>query len=391
MADPSKGKFRGNEAFENLSRVSRTAQEKEIERGLRLGLEAADSVEDRTIPLFSRGAMPPFAGIETFCGAPYCEDANEVGQYEAAFIGEPFDGGTVNRPGARFGPRAMRHCSGIYDGYSLDAGVDLQEMLDLCDLGDVYVMPANLEKSFDQCTKAIDHIVRAGVFPLICGGDHSLGFPNIRAIAPHIDGNVGIIHIDRHLDCEPYMLDERMAGSPWYWSIHDPNGSTHKHHAHMHDVGLPNVWAENFVQIGAGGWVGLRDSSDIMRRRGMQIMTIDDMEELGPIKAAEIALEIAWKGAKAVYLSYDIDSIDPAFAPGTQAPEPGGILPREAIKLVRTIAREGLCGMEVVEISPPYDVNDNTALLGNRLMLEALGAMVANDKLGHRERVTNSA
>jgi agmatinase len=112
-----------------------------------------------------------------------------------------------------------------------------------------------------------------------------------------------------------------------------------------------------------------------------------DFEELGVKKTAEMALELAWKDAKAVYLSFDIDSIDPGFAPGTGTPEPGGFLPREALELVRLIAREGLCGMEVVEVSPPYDVNDNTAQLACRVILDVLGTLVVEGKLGHRSAV----
>ena len=116
-------------------------------------------------------------------------------------------------------------------------------------------------------------------------------------------------------------------------------------------------------------------------------MTMKDVEELGIQKAAEMALELAWKGAKAVYLSFDIDSIDPGFAPGTGTPEPGGFMPREALEMVRLIAREGLCGMEVVEVSPPYDVNDNTSQLACRVMLDVLGTLVFEGKLGHRDEV----
>ena len=113
-----------------------------------------------------------------------------------------------------------------------------------------------------------------------------------------------------------------------------------------------------------------------------------DIEELGIKKAAEVALDLAWKDAKAVYLSFDIDSIDPGFAPGTGSPEPGGFLPREALELVRLIAREGLCGMEVVEVAPPYDVNQNTSQLACRVVLDVLGTLVTEGKLGHRSAVT---
>jgi agmatinase len=112
-----------------------------------------------------------------------------------------------------------------------------------------------------------------------------------------------------------------------------------------------------------------------------------DVERMGPKKTAEVALELAWKAAKAVYLSFDIDSIDPAFAPGTGTPEPGGFMPREAFEMIKIIAKEGLCGMEVVEVSPPYDVNDNTSQLACRVILDVTSAMVAAGKLGHRSQV----
>jgi agmatinase len=158
----------------------------------------------------------------------------------------------------------------------------------------------------------------------------------------------------------------------------------------MHDVGLDNCPPKNLVQIGIGGWYGSRPGSEVANERGTSVMTMKDVEELGAHKAAEMALEIAWKGAKAVYLSFDIDSIDPGFAPGTGTPEPGGFTPREALEMVRLIAREGLCGMEVVEVSPPYDVNDNTSQLACRVMLDVLGTMVAEGKIGHRDRVMSA-
>jgi agmatinase len=391
MPDPKTGELRGNRNLDRLSRVSQSKQEEEIKRSLELGLEAADSINDRTISLFSRGHLPAFAGINTFMKAPYCEDVRQVGDYEAAFVGIPFDTGTTYRPGTRFGPQAVRRISAVYDGYSVDGGVDLPEELDLCDAGDVFVIPGNIEKTFDQVSKAVSHIYTSGAFPILVGGDHSLGYPNVRGVAPHIDGNVGIIHFDRHIDMADIDMDERMHTTPWFWTSNDHesvhHGGSHHDHSHMHDVGLKNCPPKNLVQIGIGGWYGSRRGSEVARERGTSILTMTDVEELGVKKAAEMALEIAWKGAKAVYLSFDIDSIDPGFAPGTGTPEPGGFTPREALEMVRLIAREGLCAMEVVEVSPPYDVNDNTSQLACRVILDVLGSLVVEGKLGHRDKV----
>ena len=391
MPDPKTGELRGTRNIKRLKRISQKKQDEEIVRCLELGLEAAESINDRSISLFSRGHQPAFAGINTFMKAPYCEDVRKVGDYEAAFVGVPFDTGTTYRPGTRFGPQAVRRISAVYDGYSVDAGVDLFEELDFCDAGDVFVIPGNIEKTFDQVSMAISHIYTSGAFPIICGGDHSLGYPNVRGVAPHIDGNVGIIHFDRHIDMQDMDMDERMHTTPWYWTSNAHEDvefhGTHHDHSHMHDVGLANCPPKNLVQIGIGGWYGSRPGSEVARERGSSVMTMKDVEELGVQKAAEMALELAWKNAKAVYLSFDIDSIDPGFAPGTGTPEPGGFTPREALEMVRLIAREGLCAMEVVEVSPPYDVNDNTSQLACRVILDTLGTLVVEGKLGHRSEV----
>ena len=391
MPDPKTGELRGTRNIKRLKRISQKKQDEEIARCLELGLEAAESINDRSISLFSRGHQPAFAGINTFMKAPYCEDVRQVGDYEAAFVGVPFDTGTTYRPGTRFGPQAVRRISAVYDGYSVDGGVDIFEELDFCDAGDVFVIPGNIEKTFDQVSKAVSHIYTSGAFPVICGGDHSLGYPNVRGVAPHIDGNVGIIHFDRHIDMQDMDMDERMHTTPWYWTSNAHEDvefhGTHHDHSHMHDVGLANCPPKNLVQIGIGGWYGSRPGSEVARERGSSVMTMKDVEELGVHKAAEMALELAWKNAKAVYLSFDIDSIDPGFAPGTGTPEPGGFTPREALEMVRLIAREGLCAMEVVEVSPPYDVNDNTSQLACRVILDTLGTLVVEGKLGHRDRV----
>jgi agmatinase len=230
------------------------------------------------------------------------------------------------------------------------------------------VIPSNIEKSFDQIDRAVSFIAGKGVFPVVLGGDHSIGYPDVRAIAPHIDGKVGIIHLDRHIDIQERDMDERMHTTPWF-----------------HATNIKNAPPTNLVQMGIGGWYGSRPGVKVARHRNTTVLTISDIEEVGVEKAAEAALEVAWKGASAVYLSFDIDSVDAGFVPGTGSPEPGGLLPREALKLLRLVAAEGLCGMEVVEVAPPYDVSDMTALLACRAVMDVLGTLVAEGKLGKRK------
>jgi len=363
----SRNGFRGMRNLRKLADVTDHRQEDEVKRALDLGLEAAPSVNDRTISTFSRGHQPAFAGINTFLKAPFVEDIHEIGRHQVAVVGVPFDMGTTYRPGSRFGPQAIRRISALYDSYSVDLAVDLQEELDLVDAGDVFVIPSNIEKSFDQIDRAVSFIVGKDVFPIVLGGDHSIGYPDLRAIAPHIDGKVGIIHLDRHIDIQERDMDERMHTTPWF-----------------HATNIENAPPSNLVQMGIGGWYGSRPGVKVARNRNTTVLTISDIEEVGVEKAAEAALEVAWKGARAVYLSFDIDSVDAGFVPGTGSPEPGGLLPREALKLLRLIAAESLCGMEVVEVAPPYDVSDMTALLACRAVMDVLGTLVAEGKLGKR-------
>jgi agmatinase len=354
----------GIQAAAKEGTLSLKRNEAEIKRNLELGLEAADSIGDRTISLFSRGELPHYAGINTFLKMPYLEDAHKVGAYDVAVMGVPFDIGTTYRSGTRFGPQAIRRISALYQTYNYEMGVDLREQLKICDIGDVFTI-ANIEKSFDQISKAVSHVMSKGTMPIILGGDHSIGYPCVRGVAENVEGNVGIIHLDRHIDIQEKDMDERMHTTPWF-----------------HATNIPNAPAVNLVQIGIGGWQVPRAGVKVGRERGTTIMTINDVESLGIDKVAEMALEVAWKGAKAVYLSFDIDSIDCGFVPGTGWPEPGGFLPREALKLMQRVAKEGLCAMEVVEVAPAYDISDTTALLATRAVLDVLATMVDHGKIG---------
>ncbi len=356
--------LQGIQAAWKESGIPQERGQAEIERGLQLGLEAADSIGDRTISCFSRGELPHYAGINTFLKMPYLEDVNKVGDYDVAVMGVPFDIGTTYRSGTRFGPQAIRRISALYQTYNYEIGVDLREQLKIADIGDVFTI-ANIEKSFDQISKAVSHVMSKGTMPVILGGDHSIGYPCLRGVAENIEGNVGIIHLDRHADIQEKDMDERMHTTPWF-----------------HATNIKNAPPANLVQIGIGGWQVPRAGVKVARERGTTIMTINDVDSLGIEKVAEMALETAWKGAKAVYLSFDIDSVDCGFVPGTGWPEPGGFLPREALKLMQLIAKEGICAMEVVEVAPAYDISDTTALLAARAVLDVLATMVDNGKLG---------
>ena len=162
---------------------------------------------------------------------------NQVDDAEVAIFGVPLDAGATYRPGTRFGPQGIRRSTNLFGTYNYEMGVDLREQLNMVDIGDVFTIPGNLEKSFDQISQAMAHVVQKGVMPVVLGGDHSIGFPTIRGMAPYLDGNIGIIHFDRHVDTQETDLDERMHTTPWF-----------------HATNIKNAPATNLVQIGIGGW-----------------------------------------------------------------------------------------------------------------------------------------
>ncbi len=361
----------GMEALEKESKLPLKGWENEVARAKEFGLEAAKSIVDRKISTFSRGELPHFAGINTFMKAPYVENVNDVGNYDVAIVGVPHDSGTTYRPGTRFGPQGIRKISALYTPYNYEMGVDLREQISICDLGDIFTIPANNEKSFDQISKGVAHIFASGAFPIILGGDHSIGFPTVRGVCRHLgDKKVGIIHFDRHVDTQETDLDERMHTCPWF-----------------HATNMKNAPAKNLVQLGIGGWQVPREGVKICRERSTNVLTVTDICEMGLKEAADFAIKKATDGTDCVYISFDIDCIDAGFVPGTGWPEPGGLLPREALKLLEYIIRKvNVCGIELVEVSPPYDVSDMTALLATRVICDSIAHLVVSGQLPRKSK-----
>ena len=359
------------EALEKERKLPLTGWQQEVDQAKRFGLEAAASIVDRNISTFSRGELPHFAGINTFMKAPYLEDVNQVGDFDVAIVGVPHDCGTTYRPGTRFGPQGIRRISALYTPYNYEMGVDLREQITLCDVGDIFTIPANNEKSFDQISKGIAHVFSSGAFPIILGGDHSIGFPTVRGVCRHLgDKKVGIIHFDRHVDTQEIDLDERMHTCPWF-----------------HATNMANAPAENLVQLGIGGWQVPREGVKVCRERGTNVLTVTDITEMGLEAAAQYAIERATDGTDCVYISFDIDCIDAGFVPGTGWPEPGGLMPREALKLLELIVRNvPVCGLEIVEVSPPYDISDMTSLMATRVICDTMAHLVVSGQLPRKQK-----
>lgn len=343
----------GSTRFPNLLKIA-----------IQQGLEPADGIMSEGITCFARTSLgPTYTGHETFLRSTFCEDVHDVGNYDIAVVGIPYDSGASNRSGARLGPQGIRHASSQISPFNSDYGVDLYEKLKICDVGDIYTIPANAEKTFAQISKGIGYICSKGTVPIILGGDHSTTFPTLRGISPYIDGNIGVIHIDRHSDCDAIQQDEKMHGTEWF-----------------HSTQLPNVSAKNLVQIGIGGNC-CKSWSKFVRDSGLTAFSMEDIDKYGIDKVAETALDIAWKGCKAVYISLDIDVLEAAFCPGTGTPDFGGMLPRELLRLLKLVTAPGICGMDVVEVAPPFDVSEITSLAASRCLINVMCNQALNGNM----------
>lgn len=304
----------------------------------------------RNQPL-SGNEMPRFAGLATMMRLPVAVSGQGL---DAAFIGVPLDIGTSNRPGARFGPRQMRAESALLRPYNMATGAAPFDTLQVADLGDVPVNTYSLEKSLGIITAFYGEVLAAGCRPLTLGGDHTIALPILRAIAKN-HGPVALVHIDAHADVNDDMFGEAVAhGTPFRRAVEE---------------GLlvcDKVW-----QIGLRGTGYAADDFDWPRRQGFTIVPAHEVwyQSLAPLMA-QVRERIG--PDQPVYISFDIDGVDPAFAGGTGTPEVGGLSVPQALEIVRGCRGLNVVGGDLVEVTPAYDSSGNTALLGANLLYEML-------------------
>lgn len=285
---------------------------------------------------------------------------------DVAIVGAPFDEGTSSRPGARFGPRAIRMAPTAWstsDAWSIQLDVEPYSVLKVVDAGDAPIVPTRFERALRVIHEKVFRVASAGPVPIVLGGDHSITYPSTAAVARHVwPRTVGVVHFDAHADT---------GADQW--------GNLHAHGQPMRRL-IEEGWVagRNFVQIGLRGYWPDRETFAWMREQGMRWHTMVEIEERGAEAVIADAIAEALDGPEVVYLSVDIDVVDPGAAPGTGTPEPGGILPREMLRAVRQIVGAvELVGMDVVEVSPPYDQSETTAMLAHRLVMEAISALAA--------------
>ena len=302
--------------------------------------------------------LPRFAGVPTFMRLPHVAlDAPKIKDVDIGIIGVPWDSGTTNRPGPRHGPRQLRDASTMIRAQHPVSGIRPYEKLNCADLGDVSINPADIEDSMARITSFYKKLIEKGIKPLTAGGDHLTSLPVLRALAEKAP--LGMIHFDSHTDLFHSYFDGTMFthGTPFRRAVEE----------NLLDP-------KRVIQIGIRGTQYDSEDLDFANSVGIRVIKIDEFFDRGIEEVMAEAREIV--GENETYISYDIDFIDPAFAPGTGTPEVGGPNSYEALKVVRELAGVKIVGADMVEVSPPFDPSSNTAYLGVSVMFELLCQMV---------------
>jgi len=295
--------------------------------------------------------IPRFAGIRTFMRAPHVTELDGV---DAAVYGIPFDTATSYRTGPRFGPEAIRSASALLRPYNPALGVNVVESLSIIDYGDVPVSPGDTERTYAQVEEALAPIVAAGAFPAALGGDHSITLAELRALA-RVHGPLALVQLDSHGDTWEQYFGQRYF-----------HGTTFKRAV---EEGLLVPTAS--VQAGMRGSLYGAEDIEAACDLGFTVLTTDELRDLGPAGYGELVRSRV--GGTPVFVSFDVDFLDPAFAPGTGTPEAGGFSTAEALAFVRALRGIRLEGCDVVEVSPPYDGPGMvTALAAATVMYELL-------------------
>jgi guanidinopropionase len=295
--------------------------------------------------------VPRFAGVPSFMRLPMLSDPALV---DIALVGVPFDGGTTNRPGARHGPREIRNQSSLMRRINAN-GISPYEKFRVADLGDAPVNPIDLLDSLAKIEGFFSRLHAAKAIPITAGGDHLITLPILRALAKY---PVGLIHFDAHSDTNDKYFGENpyTHGTPFRRAVEE----------NLLDP-------KRCVQIAIRGTYYHNSDFDFARDAGFRVITMDEVMDRGIEAVITEARDIM--GPNPVYISFDIDSLDPSFAPGTGTPEIGGLTTREAQRMLRRLTGLNIIGADVVEVSPPFDPSGLTALTGATIMFELLCAI----------------
>ncbi|HET9965261.1 MAG TPA: agmatinase [Rubrobacter sp.] len=303
---------------------------------------------------------PRFSDVRTFMRLPNTRDLPNA---DAAIVGAPFDTGATFRAGARFGPEGIRSVSHLLRHYNPSLDVAVFDHISVIDYGDVPVVPGYIESSYERIAKGLEPIHRAGVVPIVLGGDHSIALPELRAAAA-VHGPLALVQFDSHPDTwDSYFGERHTHGTPFRRAVEE---------------GLLDT--SRSIQVGMRGSIYDRGDWDDAREMGFDLVPTDEVRELG-IPSVIDRISGRTEGAK-VYVSFDVDFVDPAYAPGTGTPEIGGFTSREAQEFVRGLAGLEIVGCDVVEVYPAYDHAQITALFAANVAHEVLSLIAFSRKTG---------
>lgn len=298
-------------------------------------------------------SVPRYAGIATFMRLPHYP-VDDCQGTQIGLFGVPWDGGTTNRPGARHGPRQIRDQSALMRKVHPVLSLSPFSLANCADLGDCPVNPLKIEETLDGIETFVDSLVNQQIAPLAAGGDHLVSLPILRALAKR-HGPLGMVHFDAHTDTwDRYFGGCKFThGTPFRRAIEE---------------GVLDP--KRTVQIGIRGGLYSDKDDEWGLAQGIRVMRIEEFYDLGVTGALQVARDVVGDGA--TYVSFDVDCLDPVFAPGTGTPEIGGLTTHEAQRMVRGLRGLNLIGADVVEVSPPFDPSGATALVGATLMWEIL-------------------
>lgn len=288
-------------------------------------------------------------------------DWKEADSADVGLVGVPFDTAVMGRRGCRFGPEGVRSALVFSNVYEPGLDVDLSTGFSLTDFGNVDVLHTEVLGTHERIEKVVTDIYGTGVIPVIIGGDHSIAYPDIKSLINNVDGNIGVINIDGHMDVRISHHGEVSSGTPFRRLMEEPKRPL-----------LP----KNFVEIGINGWLNSGFYREYCRKQGIRIIPAREIHQRGIEDVVEEALNIVTDGAKAIFLSLDIDGLDISVAPGTNAPNPGGLTAYQALEAVWQIGQHPLCrGFDLLEVAPPLDFGSLTSLMGAALILNFMGAV----------------
>ncbi|WP_372611053.1 agmatinase [Aquicoccus sp.] len=308
--------------------------------------------------------LPRFAGIPTFMRLPHVPHGHaHFEEVEIGLVGVPWDSGTTNRPGPRHGPRQLRDASTMIRAQHPLSGLRPFEAVNCADLGDVGPNPADISESMERITTFYDRILDAGIVPLTAGGDHLTSLPILRAVAR--EKPVGLVQFDSHTDLYRGYFGGTMYthGTPFRRAVEE---------------GLLDP--KRMVQVGIRGTMYDSEDMDFARANGIRIITVDEFFARDINDVMREVREVAGTGP--TYVTYDIDFVDPTFAPGTGTPEVGGPNSYQALQVVRGLEGLDIVGADMVEVSPPFDASGGTAFLGVSIMFELLCQIVQSRQKG---------